>query len=269
MLGINSHNGFPIPLEFRYPLLKKAGFDSMILGWDNSEIATRVDRVWLSKAFDLKIEHAHGSFKNINSLWIPGAEGDRTCRRLLREIGDCSEFGINTLVLHLTSGSTPPPVSEDGMQRLDYLVRFAEKSGVRLAFENMRVPQHLQTVLEHFNTPYVGLCYDSGHENLWTPNTDWLSLHKDRVFAIHLHDNDGTADTHDLPFSGTVNWEKVTSAIAASGYTGSITLEVEFPGDALHNTESFRAFLCEAYKHGKMLEEKIHPHAKRNCCKMH
>ena len=257
MIGINASNAFPVPLEFRYPLFKKAGFDSMILNWDNGEIATRVDRVWLSKAFDLQIEHAHGSVKNINSLWLPGTEGDRTAKRLLKEIDDCGEFGIHTLTLHLTSGFTQPPVSAVGMARIEHLVRFAESVGVRLAFENLRVPQHLQTVLDTFQTEHIGLCFDTGHANCWTPDTNWLSLYKGRVFAIHLHDNDGTADTHALPFSGTVNWEKVTAAIAATNYAGSIMLEVAFPGDALHQSEALRTFLHDAHTRGKTLEDRI------------
>ena len=257
MIGINADNGYPIPLEFRYPLFKEAGFDTMILGWDNSEMATRVDRVWLAKAFDLKIEHAHGSFGSINTLWLDDKEGTRTCNRLLHEIDDCAEFGIRTLVLHLTSGNTPPACSAIGMQRVEHLVRFAENTGVKLAFENVRVPQHTQTVLDHFPSPHVGLCFDSGHANCWTPDTDWLSLYKDRVFAVHLHDNDGTADTHKLPFHGTANWEKIISGLAGSSYTGSITVEVEFPGNAVRDRDALKAHLQNAYVCGKEIENAV------------
>ena len=257
MIGISAHNGYPVPLEFRYPLFKKAGFDSMILGWDNSEMATRVDRVWLAKAFDLKIEHAHGSFRDINTLWLPGREGTRTCNRLLHEIDDCGEFGIKTIVLHLTSGNTPPPVSTEGMQRIEYLVRFAESVGVKLAFENVRVPEHLRAVLDHFDSPNAGLCYDAGHAHLWTPDTDWLSLYKDRIFAIHLHDNNGTADSHHLPFDGTINWEKEAAAIAASSYAGSITVEADFHADARYEAEGLESFLRRASDRAQKLEAMI------------
>ena len=257
MIGINANNGYPIPLEFRYPLFKESGFDSMILGWDNSEMATRVDRVWLAKAFDLKIEHAHGSFRNINTLWLDDNEGNRTCNRLLHEMDDCAEFGIQTLVLHLTSGDTPPACSAIGMQRIEHLVRFAENAGVKLAFENVRVPEHTQTVLNHFVSPCVGLCFDSGHANCWTPQTDWLSLYKDRIFAVHLHDNDGSADSHLLPFTGTVNWEKVISDLAASSYTGSITVEVEFTGDAVHDRDALKTHLKNAFVCGKEIENAV------------
>lgn len=263
MIGISAGNGYPIPLEYRYPLFKKAGFDSMILGWDNSEMATRVDRVWLAKAFDLKIEHAHASFANMNAFWLDGKEGNRTCNRLLHEIDDCAEFGISTLVLHLTNGSTPPPVSTVGMERVEHLVRLAENTGVQLAFENVRAPQHTQAVLDYFDSPFVGLCYDIGHEHCFTPNTNWLSLYNNHVFAVHLHDNDGTADDHRIPFTGTIDWNKKLADIAASSYTGSITVEVDFPGDAVHEPDALNTFLKDAFESGRKIEEIINNHRKK------
>ena len=254
MLGITAVNGYPIPLEFRFPLLKKAGFDSIILGWDNSEMATRVDRVWLAKAFDLKIDHAHASYANMNTLWLPGNEGNRTALRLLREIADAAEFGIETLVLHLTNGSTPPPVSAEGLSRIEYLVRLAEDSGIKLAFENVRVPQHTQAVLDEFTAPHVGLGFDAGHAHLWAPEMDWLTLYKDRVFAIHLHDNMGDDDTHQLPMDGGINWIDTMKKLAASSYTGSITLESDFRSCKVYEQAGLEEYLRTAYNRASALE---------------
>ena len=257
MIGITTGVGYPVPFEFRYPLLKQAGFDSVILAWGNNEVGTRVDRVWLAKAFDIKIEHAHATTEDLNTLWLPGTDGNRTCNRLLHELDDCGEFGIKTLVLHTSNGNTPPPVSTDGINRFAHLVRLAENTSVKLAFENVRSAPHLQAVLDYFNSPNVGLCYDAGHANIWAKETDWLSMYGDRLFAVHLHDNNGTADTHLQPFSGTVNWNKVAAGIAASSYTGNITVEVSFPGDALHQPDALTAHLKTAAENAKKLESMI------------
>lgn len=32
---------------------------------------------------------------------------------------------------------------------------------------------------------------------------------KDRIFAVHLHDNDKSDDLHLIPFDGTLNWSNV------------------------------------------------------------
>lgn len=181
MIGISTGNGYPLPFESRYALYKAAGFDSIILWWGNDDMATRADRVWLTKVYDLKIEHAHASTDALNLIWLEGNAGNRTTNRLLHEIADCAEFGIRTLVIHLTNGSTPPPITSIGLHRIEHLIRLVEEAHVRLAFENLRIPQHTQYVLELYPSPFVGLCYDSGHEHFWTPFIDWLQTYGDRI----------------------------------------------------------------------------------------
>ncbi len=254
MLGISTGNGYPIPFEFRYPLFKKAGFDSIMLWWGNDEVATRVDRIWLAKAFDLHIENAHASTDSLNALWLPGVDGNRTALRLLREIADAAEFGIETLVLHLTNGSTPPPVSTEGLRRIEYLVRLAEDSGVKLAFENVRSTEHLSTVLSHFTSPNVGLCFDSGHAHCRTPDTDLLGRYSDRIFALHLHDNHADSDAHLLPMDGSIDWQSLMQKLAASNYTGSITLEADIHGLKTYEEAGLEAFLGEAHERAVRLE---------------
>lgn len=94
-------------------------------------------------------------------------------------------------------------------------------AGVRLAFENLRHPLHLKRVLDTFDSPAVGLCYDSGHHHGWGRETDWLFEYGSRLFALHLHDNDGTRDSHAVPFDGGIDWKALSSRIARTGYAGA------------------------------------------------
>lgn len=257
MIGISTGNGYPLPFESRYALYKAAGFDSIILWWGNDDMATRADRVWLTKVYDLKIEHAHASTDALNLIWLEGNAGNRTTNRLLHEIADCAEFGIRTLVIHLTNGSTPPPITSIGLHRIEHLIRLAEEAHVRLAFENLRIPQHTQYILELYPSSFVGLCYDSGHEHFWTPFIDWLQTYGDRIFAVHLHDNHRHSDAHLIPLDGTINWEQKLAAIAASSYSGSVTLEAEFKTSGRYDADGLEAFLHTAYRRGRALEEKL------------
>ena len=51
---------------------------------------------------------------------------------------------------------------------------------------------------------------------------------------MHLHDNDGTRDAHNLPGDGTIDWDAVRQELLDSAYTGAWSLEIE------HNlTEEF------------------------------
>ncbi|MDD4797667.1 MAG: TIM barrel protein, partial [Eubacteriales bacterium] len=155
------------------------------------------------------------------------------------------------LVVHLTSGAQPPAVTAAGTRRIERLVERARNCGVRLAFENMRASAHVCHVLDAFDCETVGLCYDSGHEYLWTPGVDHLAGYARRVAAVHLHDNDGTADAHLPPFRGSIDWRRTAARLAASAYGGAVTLEAEMPFGS--SRDEVDAFLRQAYAHGRKL----------------
>ena len=258
MVGITSINGFPLSMEQRFSKIKDAGFESLLLWWGNDETDSRPKRVALAHKYGLHIENAHAATDNLNALWIEGPEGNHTLSELQQEIIDCSELGIETLVVPLTNGNTPPTISSIGAFRIEQLIKLAEHLKVKLAFENVRKPEHLQYVLDSFHSPFVGLCYDSGHEHFWSPNIDWLNKYGARVFAVHLHDNNGDRDSHLLPFDGTIDWIKKAKQLAQSSYTGTITIESELRANAQYEKNGLEAFLSYAYEKGKKLAELIY-----------
>ena len=95
-----------------------------------------------------------------------------------------------------------------------------------MALENVRNNQTLVQLLDTIPSPMLGLCYDSGHDFVWSGKPyDLLKRYGDRLFAVHLHDNRGREDEH-LPIGeGDVNWETVRQGIGDSAYAGSFTLE--------------------------------------------
>jgi sugar phosphate isomerase/epimerase len=48
----------------------------------------------------------------------------------------------------------------------------------------------------------------------------------DRVFGVHLSDNDGVTDWHWAPGSGKMNWPPIFEALRDIGYTGELSLDV-------------------------------------------
>lgn len=248
MVGITSVNGFDFSMEERFYKIKSAGFDSILLWWGDDEAEPRKERILLAEKYNLSIENVHASTEHLNAIWKSGDEGEHTLLKLMQEIRDCSLYGINTMVLHLTNGSCPPPVSEIGSNRIERLIVFAENLNVRLAFENVRLPQHTRYILDKYHTPFVALCYDSGHENCWSPQINWLDLYRHRIAAIHLHDNFRDEDSHLIPFDGTVDWEQKAKAIAASSYLGAVTIEAEYHSSKAYEINGFDFFLKKAYE---------------------
>lgn len=257
MVGITSINGFPALMSERFSLFKAAGFESVLLWWGPGEKESRGERVALAKRYGLRIENVHATTDNLNAIWLNDSAGNQTLAELEQELKECSYFGIDTLVVHLTNGSVPPPVSKIGISRIELLIFSAEKNGVRIAFENLRTPEHVQYVLNHYSSRFVGLCYDSGHEHFWTPNFDWLKEYSSRVFAIHLHDNCGEKDSHLVPFDGEIDWRQKSKQIADSSYTGSITIESEYNVSAQYRRYELTDFLSYTCEKGKLLETMI------------
>ena len=50
-------------------------------------------------------------------------------------------------------------------------------------------------------------------------------MFKNKIFTIHLHDNDKSDDLHLLPFEGTIDWNELTNNLKNANYNGPITLE--------------------------------------------
>jgi sugar phosphate isomerase/epimerase len=127
--------------------------------------------------------------------------------------------------------------------------------GVRLALENMPDDDfvELDSLCAEYDAGFLGLCYDSGHGNIGSDGLAQLERRADRLAAIHLHDNDGSKDRHDLPFTGTVDWPRLTRLLAVSAYDGCISLEANQRGEDVPE----EAWLARAHTAAVSLTEMV------------
>lgn len=84
------------------------------------------------------------------------------------------------------------------------LNRRAAEVGVKIAIENIfeDEPANLLMLVEAMNSDNFGICFDTGHFNLFSkvPLEEWVSPLKRYIVELHLHDNDKSSDQH-LPVS--------------------------------------------------------------------
>jgi sugar phosphate isomerase/epimerase len=59
---------------------------------------------------------------------------------------------------------------------------------------------YIDNIFKNIKSDRLKFCYDSGHENCFTPGADFLAKYGDKLAALHHHDNDGSSDQHLLPF---------------------------------------------------------------------
>lgn len=217
----------------RLKAVRTAGFDSVCLDWEEEAIAADGDRreqLKKAQALGLAVEHVHLTGSHTNEMWLEGEKGEHVTERYRKELKLCAECGIRTAVVHVTWGTLDtPPVTAIGLERFGRLAGYAEFYHVQAALENSVSMAHLDALLEHLKNPWVGLCFDSGHCNCFTPAADPLGRWGDRLFAMHLHDNDGTGDWHSLPFDGTVDWGVLVEKLRKTAlFQRALTLE---PGE--------------------------------------
>ena len=76
---------------------------------------------------------------------------------------------------------------------------YAKQCGVRIALENdveatlpMGTIEFLPRLIREIDSPYVGVCLDSGHAHCHGPGVvKWIDTMGEKIFTTHFHDNRG------------------------------------------------------------------------------
>ena len=230
--------------------IKNSGFKNVFIEWYNREWETpQEEQLRYTKEKSLNIIFAHLGYQNINDLWIEEETG--IVDRYKNDIKVCHENGIPMVVMHLTSKTEAPMYGENGLKRIKEICDYAKSLGVKVAFENTKIKGYLDYVIENIDNDNVGVCFDIGHCHAHFNDEFNFDLFKNRIFAIHLHDNDQSDDLHLLPFDGTINWEESIKKLKEANYKGPITLEIH------HHRQYSDMPLDEFYNKGYEIALKI------------
>jgi len=228
-----------------------------------------------AKDAGLEFGDAHAPFGDHEDLDSP-IEDERASRldrmgQVLRIVGD---FGVKTCTFHVGNMPFPDCTLEHYhdciLQSLEALLPVARACGVVIAVENVwfptNTPEKLLSILDHFRSPSLGICYDSGHANLmakgrnfaesavvdgwrgWAKEIPWddriLEKLLPNVVNCHLHDNFGQYDSHSLPGNGNVDWPHVMSLLGKAPRLICIQNEVSSP-----RANAPIATLCRTFDH--------------------
>jgi len=96
----------------------------------------------------------------------------------------------------------------------------------------------LKQVFEAVPSKMLGLALDVAHANLLPGGTQaWIEEFPDKIFHLHLSDNDGILDRH-LPIGdGSIDFGAVFSQLDGIGFKGTATFEV---GSEANNVKSLK-----------------------------
>ena len=234
-------------------LVAKAGFDA----WDFS-ISEMVDYNWGTNMINPDYNHplaGNGAYAFAKKLRKIGEDNGIRCnqshapfptkckaiRDLFKKSIELTAIaGGDICIIHPDNDLS----AEKNAEMYFELLPFAKEHGVKIATENMwnwnnetncamsaacSDEKDFKAHLNAVNDDYLVACVDIGHAEMKGLNTNAVKMIyalKDKVQALHIHDNDKWHDTHAKPFTMSIDFAPVVKALKDIGYKGYFTLEV-------------------------------------------
>lgn len=132
-------------------------------------------------------------------------------------------------------GAAPLDAVRTVASALQACARRAENLGTRIGVENFvagppdRCLAHsmaqFDLLFDIATSEAIGLTLDTGHSNVTGITGALLEKHGARLVNTHLHDNDGSKDSHRPPGDGTIDWGEQLRTFRRIAYRGPLVLE--------------------------------------------
>ena len=244
-------------------LFAETGFEGFFTDWQPERTA---EFVALAKSLGTEYQSIHAPMNKTDDLWEDDeALAKKGLDELIACLHDCADNEIEIMVSHCIIGFDHFTPTEIGLERYGRLIDEAEKCGVKIAFENTEGEEYLAAIMDNFgDNPYVGFCWDTGHEMCYNHSKDLLALYGNNLIATHLNDNLGIRDyggkityvddLHLLPFDGIADWKYNAERLDKWGFDGFMTFELKYGPSYMRKTNdcylkmTFEEYVNECYK---------------------
>jgi sugar phosphate isomerase/epimerase len=233
---------------------------------------------------EYKKEVADAGLKFVDAHAVFGPDKDLNCPvaelrpAMLERQKKCLEWsaqcGVKTITIHTGNPSYPDVELETfhkyAIESLEILLPVAASYGITICIENIwfptNTPAKLLDMLNHFNSPNLGFCFDSGHANIMAHPTEnpesnavigWSKMNMPvqwsfeelekmlpHIVNCHLHDNSGLHDRHQLPGHGDINWNDLLETLSGAPRLQCIQSEVLYP---LYEQKTTIRGVCEKF----------------------
>ena len=174
----------------------------------------------------------------------PTAENYEHCYQMTVRALRASEYlGAEWAVVHVKK-------AEDTVAYVKRLLADAGVKRIGIAIENMTKFSIAEVIQAHDTLERegyrVGVCLDTGHCNIDKyfsyDVAEAVRVLGKRIKMLHVHDNSRNADSHFVPFMGSIKWRSVMEALADVGYEGAFNFELQpgkIPAEAREEYEQF------------------------------
>lgn len=186
-----------------------------------------------AKAVGIRIHQMHMPYPN----YVPQA-GDELNDYLKNVVARksmkiCAFLGCRYIVVHGFKLAYYLGSEEEEWKKtrefIEFLAPMAQELGITICIENIytNIGKHIvegpccdarkavariDSVNEKYGTDILGFCFDTGHANLVGIGFEnFIVTLGDRLKVLHIHDNDGVGDLHQIPFTFTKSRENKSS----------------------------------------------------------
>ena len=180
-----------------------------------------------------------------------------------KAIDAAKRLGVSYAVVHPNTTTVPrlkfdkQAQYDDVMAHLTPFVEHANREGVNIVVENMRVVPQIYPFHRYCGEPDelceiadalgVGICWDFGHAHInGLKQSEALKYVGSRLKMLHVNDNFAWDDNHVPPFIGSVDWADAMQGLRAIGYQGLLNYEVGAARVPECARESFAKYLIDA-----------------------
>ena len=271
-LGFSLQAKYACSQERVIELLHDAGFSAVSPVWtpelDLDGLAA------YTKKYNMIIQSLHAPHGGSDLLWDPQNPLSAKIRdNILRCIDDCARFHIPLTVLHGWQGLQYTfPEGPLDFSLFDQIVDHGEQKKVTIAFENLEGEEYLEALLTRYqDRPYVGYCWDAGHDHCYPHKMDFLAAFGQRLRMTHINDNlglrdpsgipSGDDDLHFLPFDGNIRWDDAIRRLENVPKQKILNFEIKTrsfstaPEDLIYEKLSPEAFFQLAGQRARMIAD--------------
>ena len=203
--------------------------------WDAADVRRLLDRLGLTA----RVVHSPIGDADCGSL--DEAKRRDSVARLAECFEPAARVGAEIVVVHANSPFIEYTADNwraswvSSGRSIGELAEKAAAAGVKIAVENLPKhdgyrPGHSMAEIRRLvaDLPeHVGLCLDTGHAACGGHDLlDELADAGQRLFHLHLHDNDGLEDRHWAPGRGVIDWPAFLAKLDEMAFSGPRILEV-------------------------------------------
>lgn len=161
---------------------------------------------------------------------------------------------------------------------LDSILPMAEKLGITVCIENLydsvgmhlvegpccdaeKAVERIERINDKYHAEVLGFCFDTGHANLVGIDMEsFVTTLGSHLKVLHIHDNDGISDLHQIPFTFTktrenkssTDWDGFIRGLKNIDFHGTLSFETApvlsaFPDVMRYDTLAFIARIGEYF----------------------